>query len=59
VIVKEGLSLWSAGESLGDDHTPTSTVEYLKRIPYVETSSAMNREAPPPTEIKNSCSRLC
>jgi len=42
VILKEGLSLWNAGETPGDENA-SAIVEYLKSIPHVSVS--MNREA--------------
>ena len=44
VILKEGLSLWNAGETPGDENA-SAIVEYLKSIPHVSVS--MNREALP------------
>jgi Transposase and inactivated derivatives len=44
VILKEGLSLWNAGETPGDENA-SAMLEYLKSIPHVSVS--MNREALP------------
>jgi len=47
VIMKEGLCLWNAGETLGDDRASTADMlEYFNSIPHVTASASMNREAP-------------
>ncbi|MGC8593092.1 MAG: zinc ribbon domain-containing protein [Nitrososphaeria archaeon] len=47
VIMKEGLCLWNAGETLGDDRASTADMlEYFNSIPHVTASAPMNREAP-------------
>jgi len=43
VILKEGLCLWGAGETPGDENA-SAMVEYLRGIPHVSVS--MNWEAP-------------
>jgi len=43
VILNEGLSLWNAGETPGDENA-SAMVEYFASIPHVSVS--MNRENP-------------
>ena len=47
----EGLSLWNVGETLADDASTSSMLEYLKSIPHVKASIAGEARSPKQTDV--------